>query len=283
MVDMGFGVTDITTALENENFCFGKALRLLLNGLDDKRTDTDLDQTRRFNRHCHKRVTWHGVLTGESEFEHYRQRALASLGLVVDVLDLGMAAGSTSNACFWLSLAAGLARCEQNVLRQALPAKHAAIVLLEQLRQPNGLEQCIASGVPRSALGLLAESLRHYFCAGPTAVLLRANIKDKIYAAFALMQEGKQRTVQVYERWVAKLARNEYADELVVLAVALELSLRLVIVPLTPPSATAPWAIPTYCPREAPQDGSRTIHLGNNDVHYVYLQASPPGPARENL
>ena len=83
---------------------------------------------------------------------------------------------------------------------------------------------------------------------------------------------GAPRTELLYERWVQKLAKKEYADELVVLAVALELSIRIVIIPYTPASASSPWAIPTYGSRGAAQDAGRTIYLGNNDLHYVYLK-----------
>ena len=98
-------------------------------------------------------------------------------------------------------------------------------------------------------------------------------MKDKICAAFAsLPVRGKQRTEQLYESWVNKLAFKEYADELVVLAVALELSIRIVDIPYTPESAVHPWKIPTYGSTGAAQDASRTIYLGNNDVHFVYLK-----------
>jgi len=98
-------------------------------------------------------------------------------------------------------------------------------------------------------------------------------VKDKIYAAFAsLPVRGKQRTEQLYEGWVHKLASREYADELVVLAVALELSIRIVVIPYTPQPAIYPWKIPTCGSTGAAHDASRTIYLGNNDVHFVYLK-----------
>ena len=68
------------------------------------------------------------------------------------------------------------------------------------------------------------------------------------------------------------LASREYADELVVLAVALELSIRIVVIPYIPESAIHPWKIPTYRPAGAAQNASRTIYLGNNDVHFVNLK-----------
>ena len=70
---------------------------------------------------------------------------------------------------------------------------------------------------------------------------MRADVKNRIYAAFAFLESnGVQRTELLYERWVQKLATKEYADELVVLAVALELSIRIVIIPYTPESASSP-------------------------------------------
>ena len=41
----------------------------------------------------------------------------------------------------------------------------------------------------------------------------------------------------MYLRWVQKLATKEYADELVVLCVALELDIRITIIPYTPSAA----------------------------------------------
>ena len=275
MVDMGFDSADITTALERTDFAFGSALLLLLNGLDEQRRKTDTArQTERFRRHVRKKVVTLAAktLVGDSVFSQYTQRMSNSFQLAVMVWDLGEYAGTTSGACFWLSLAAGLAQCNGDVLGQALPAEHEARALLTQLRSQT-LAHCVAAGVRCSALGLLAQALRQHFCYGPTCVLLRADIKATIYAAFAsLAMNGPRRTVQLYEQWVSKLAFKEFADELVVLAVALELSIRIVVVPYTPASALAPWLIPTYGPIEASQDASRTIHLGNNDVHYVYLK-----------
>ncbi len=70
---------------------------------------------------------------------------------------------------------------------------------------------------------------------------------------------------------MGKLATKEYADELVLVAVASELAIRLVVILYTPSSAVGPWTVPAYGATDVPQDGSKTIYLGNNDVHYVYL------------
>ena len=51
------------------------------------------------------------------------------------------------------------------------------------------------------------------------------------------------------------------------MSVALELGIRITVIPYTPPSALAQWAIPTY----GPENATVVVHMGNNDVHYVYL------------
>ena len=192
----------------------------------------------------------------------------------MSILDYGQYAGNTSGACFWLCLAAGLAAVDGDALGQALPAEHTARTLLEQLRM-DGVNHSVTSGTRTSALGRLAESLRLHFCSGPRAVLMRADVKSRIYGAFAILGVGKaRRTELLYAQWVEKLATKEYADELVLLAVALELSIRIVIIPYTPASASRPWAIPTYGSTGGAPDAGRTIYLGNNDVHFVYLKPS---------
>ena len=99
-------------------------------------------------------------------------------------------------------------------------------------------------------------------------MLLRADMKARIYQAFAgLDVGGRARTEAMYTRWVQRLATREYADELVVMCVALELAVRITIIPFTPPQALEEWAVATY----GPEGGGDTIHLGNNDVHYVFL------------
>ena len=89
-----------------------------------------------------------------------------SFGFSVDVWGLGQCAGATSDACFWLGLAAGFSECTGDVLGQALPAEHQARTFVAQLRS-EGVGHSVTAGVRRSVLGLLAESLRQYFCSGP--------------------------------------------------------------------------------------------------------------------
>ena len=76
--------------------------------------------------------------------------------------------------------------------------------------------------------------------------------------------------------WVQKLATREYADELVVLCVALEFDIRIRIIPYTPPGVIDKWAVSAY----GREDAEHVLHLGNNDAHYVWVTwNSVPGSA----
>ena len=111
------------------------------------------------------------------------------------------------------------------------------------------------------------------FLSGLYGCLDESRRENRIYQAFALLGRHRaRRTEELYAHWVQKLASTEFADELVVLAVAVELSIRIVIIPFTPEDALASWAIPTYGSTGAAPDAGRTIYLGNNDIHYVYLK-----------
>ncbi len=74
-----------------------------------------------------------------------------------------------------------------------------------------------------------------------------------------------------YKKWVESLATKEYADELVLLAVTIELRVRIVCIPYTPSNAARPWYISTYEPVECALPPQQSIIMGNNDVHYVWL------------
>jgi hypothetical protein len=126
-----------------------------------------------------------------------------------------------------------------------------------------------------SPVGQAALLLRRYMCHGPDAVLLRADMWNMLFPAFAsLDSQSDRRQLHHYKAWVKKLAFKEFADEIVVLATAHTLQLEIVCVPVTPETATVPWAISTY----RPQGGQLLVHprivLGNNDVHYMWLAAT---------
>ena len=107
-------------------------------------------------------------------------------------------------------------------------------------------------------------------------MLLKPKIQAKVYyAVAALGNNGPVRTDAMYQQWVERLATKEYADELILLAVAMELSIRLVVIPYTPQSSDRPWVTTSYGPAVMEQEDSKTIYLGNNDVHHVYLSPDP--------
>ena len=74
------------------------------------------------------------------------------------------------------------------------------------------------------------------------------------------------------ERWIGNVARGEFADELILAAVAKCLQLCITTVPHTPFGNTA-WAIAQHPMEELwPSLGiTHEIVMGNNDVHYVWL------------
>ena len=272
---LGYSVEAATRALELCDFSFVRALQFLLYGSDLDRAKF-LSNTR-FKRHTRTKVALPKPgLTIDSVRTQYQERALRDLHLHVAVVDLGQHARRTTGACFWLCLAAGLASSSW-VPDQALPVT--IPILLEQsraldLRSLNGLcyHQATSSDIRDGPLGSLAAAIREYFCAGEAAVLLRMDMLAKIYEAFACLEAGgPQRTIAMYKAWVDKLGRNEYADELVIVAVAMELHVNIVCVPYTPRQAPQPWAISTYSSPDAVAENDCTVLLGNNDVHYMWL------------
>ena len=56
------------------------------------------------------------------------------------------------------------------------------------------------------------------------------------------------------------LGQNEYADELVIVAVAMELHVHIVFVPCTPPQAPRPWAVSTYSNTGAVAEKTTTMY-----------------------
>ena len=109
---------------------------------------------------------------------------------------------------------------------------------------------CVTAGARHSPLGQFAVALREYFCHGGGAVLLREELKSRLYPAYAVLGFGGPKHMEeLYAGWVQKLATSEYADELVVLAVTLELPVRIVVIPHTPASALR--ALPAMARRGA--------------------------------
>ena len=132
-------------------------------------------------------------------------------------------------------------------------------------------------GAPRhdiehTPLGRFAYELRQYMCSGPEAVMLRSDMKSKIYAAYAGLDPNTEaRSLTMYKSWVDELATREYADELVVVACALEFDVRIVVIPHTPSGRPQKWKTTFYKRPDTQPHDERTVFLGNNDVHYMLL------------
>ena len=187
------------------------------------------------------------------------------------VVDFGQYAGETTNACFWLCLAAGLCHSNWRLDAQVLPGLADSGHLLEEVGTLPLAFYDRSEGVSTSALGMFAERIRKYMCAGPDAVLLRRDMLDRLFPAFAAIgKHSEMRQLHHYRQWVGRLADREFADELIILAVTLEFNIRIVCIPYTRPGAPRPWAISTYAPPNAPP--GNVIVLGNNDVHYMFLK-----------
>ena len=104
--------------------------------------------------------------------------------------------------------------------------------------------------------------------------MLKADVRDLIYQAYAaLAGDGPVRSLEQYKRWVAKLATDEFEDELVGRAVSIELHVRITCLPYTPPGQRD-WQISHYSPVVPFVPDSKTVILANDDVHYVWLSTA---------
>jgi hypothetical protein len=190
-------------------------------------------------------------------------------------VDFGLHAGDTTNACFWLCLAAGLAASNwfpDSVDGQALPIVVNTYLTETRAMDLHLLDKATAKLIKGTPLGMLASTLRQHFCDGASSVLMRSDMMARIYQAFAGLQEdGSDRTLPMYTRWVTRLASNEFADELVLVAVAIELKIRILCIPFTPSTATKPWVISIYQDTILDIPDTRNVYVGNNDVHYMWL------------
>ena len=149
--------------------------------------------------------------------------------------------------------------------------------ILEDVRKKSlqHLDSARRSDVECSPVGVFAYKLRQYMCAGEEPALLRYDMMEKIYAAFgSLGADSDVRNLMTYKNWVKKLATREYADELVVVACALEFRVRIVCIPYTPVGQPSPWKTSSYQPPGPQLHDDKTVFLGNNDVHYMWLRHS---------
>ena len=301
MVDMGFSQEDIVRALEQTQFDFTEALRFLLSRVEDDADDahwkTNMRSTQvavRMRRRTLKvvknlppEVLYLPRGTAEQQ---YADRAAADLGRPdLVVCDMGWKGEQgTTNACFWLCLAAGWSQVENDA-----PAAGRGQSLLEDMSRGDReevvelLRQRVHHASPPptgNAIGRLALQLRQHFCGsresvlsvtGETCVMRRPDVVRRFFPAFSALvthAPGQASHMEMYKNWIQRVGINEFADELIVAAAASELGVRIVCLPYTPADARSRWAISTYCSTTAVAcQQSRTIHLGNNDVHYMLL------------
>jgi len=272
-VQLGFSQTAITRALETVQYSFPKALQLLLHGNDVGKWKA-IDANKRFHRHLRTRIPQIDNLCGNEVRDQYTLRAGRDLGIDVRVVDLDQKAGKTTAACFWLCLAAGLVAGGEPTESQSLTAFPAIASLWHRAtgRCPTVWHDLGGAAIQNSSIGELAEALRACFCQGSSALLLRPAVMARIFPAFACLNpHGPPRTLVHYRAWVQKVGTKEYADELILAAVARELQVRIVVVPWTPSNSVAPWSITSYPDRDLGQPDLPIIYMGNNDVHYVWL------------
>ena len=99
-----------------------------------------------------------------------------------------------------------------------------------------------------------------------------------IFAACDSVYGDKDRsaTLASYKDWINKVSRIEFADELILAAVAKILGVCITTVPHTPLGDDM-WAIAQHPLEEQWAAASITdeIVMGNDDVHYVWLHGVP--------
>jgi hypothetical protein len=123
---------------------------------------------------------------------------------------------------------------------------------------------CSQRSTPDDVLGVAAARLREIVCGwmlGPDGL-------DAFLTAYA---PSRKDDVRSYPDFVRDTAVWEFADEHHLRALAVLLNVRIVVVP-----RYEGWAVQTHGGAAPPQ---RTIHLGNNDQHYVWLAAGAAAPS----
>ena len=186
-----------------------------------------------------------------------------------------MHAGDTTAACFCIAFAAAWSRLPESPATDQRNDFFTSLIPLRQQVRETPCINLLASNRRSSSdpLGLLAQLLRHYFVKTDDCVLRRSRDEQLWFPAFAaLTPAARSRILTDYRRWVARIAESEYADELVVAAVAKEVQVRIVVAPYTPRTAGDAWALSQD---ERDLSDERIIYLGNDDVHYVWLAPEP--------
>ena len=231
-------------------------------------------QKRLSKRRACKKKTFRAIASASDVFVSYISSAKTMFpNKDWNVFDFGMLADGSINACFWLSLVAGLSRMEEHYANlpsyvsdfladaQALKAIDLT-VLKAEISQLEGVHP----------LGKLARRLRELVCGSNGFMLQPINLL-KWAPAFAQLQHEQECSASFsdYKTWVNKVSTHEFADELILAAAADMLQLDLVVVPYTPAGSASQW-VPWWSQHSSqePVNNNRIV-LGNDDVHYVLL------------
>jgi hypothetical protein len=190
-----------------------------------------------------------------------------------NVWDFGIAADSSINACFWLSVVAGISRMSEHYASSDTELS----VFLQDARalKEVSLETLSVESRPvagNDLLGKLARRLRILVC-GENGYMLQKENVCRWAPAFAYLQQEHDFSASFsdYVHWVRRVADCEYADELVLSATAEMLKVELSVLPYTPPGAKSQWAVWNSQNSQQLELESNRILLGNDDVHYVLL------------
>ena len=169
LVNMGFQ-QDAATKVAEEGLPLQQAVEQLLQG---HRNPTDTESLRRRReKKSHKKFQVETVLLSPlppRDEQQYIMRAVAELGGLWEVVDLGSVAGTRRNACMWLAVVAAVSRCrrvDDGILGAWMVANEAGFQAVEQTSVELLKWKAGRGGRPgaRDAVGKLADELRQTFC-----------------------------------------------------------------------------------------------------------------------
>jgi hypothetical protein len=186
------------------------------------------------------------------------------------VVDVGVDANGSLNACLWLSIVAGLSRIAQplpEVLQASVgPLDAIAAVVPAALRKGRRAHR------GRDAVGIAALKLRRVVCDQMGGA---AAIADLFPAFAALYPAGLHEagvTIAAYHAWLQRTKAWEFADQLHLSHISRVLRLWITILPVN-----NAWVVTNM--NIAGVGADRRIYLGNDNVHYVWLSPIGVGAA----
>jgi hypothetical protein len=292
LLDMGFDASLVTWAFAARGAgSVREALHLLCPDSDRKGANGEVSLPAQPIVQHNVDIRWwreepYSLPAGAGGEAQYVRRAREEFGIHVEVVDLGITAGPAprTNACLWLSVVAAASR----VLNDSTPS----------LATPlwDVIKGCLAAIAnisahqlgenarihPRTdAVGRAADVLRQYACDEMINEHGRLQFKAWFAALVGSAPGSAGVTMVDYERHVADLRKDKFADQLNLWQLATILGLRIVVLPYTPSTSIhIVWASQDMNPQGV--EAARTIYVGNNDRHYVWLHpVDAGGPARQ--